>query len=343
MRQLSRPCVDFFNIFAHLSIPKFQILAAKTIRQYCLAGALLLAFGAVAQHSSPDPTSSSQDSVMLLFYQGFDALYRFHPDEAKAVLDRFKERYPDHIMTYSYAVNYYWWMIISGENIDDSRKRFKQHLKEGLALADHQIGDREPTYLQLYFYITMYGYKARFDVLNNDYFKALVHMRDCLRHLESSLGKEEAYQNFYLTSGLYNFNFAFALKNYPFVFMAAWFYPKGDMEKGIRQLQYAANSDDPILQLEGNYFLMRIYFELTEDFEKAMKYAEELIRLYPSNLYFHFIKFHILVTNDHYPEAVSQWEIARQLPETNPHITEAQMRYYQEIATKKLKKHHPDR
>src|SRR6202007_2633622 len=93
-----------------------------------------------------------------------------------------------------------------------------------------------------YYAIMAYAYKARLELLDKNYFSSVSNLNNCTSILKYSFGKEEQYNWFYLTSGLYNYFIEWGKQNYKVLSAYTILYPKGDLKKGLSQLQLASKS-----------------------------------------------------------------------------------------------------
>lgn len=190
--------------------------------------------------------------------------------------------------------NYYWWQIISGNKTEETVRQYHLLIESTLKALPR----KEPARLSnedLYSYIIAYAYRARIEGLNRNYVKGMTHINNCIGYIEASLGKESAFGYFKLTSGLFNYYISTAGKQYPYLIPYLIFLPGGDESKGLRFLNDASeNENDPALQTEATYFLMKIHMEKSE-WESAYRLCRKLVTEYPSNLLFQYYHYKIIL------------------------------------------------
>jgi hypothetical protein len=119
-------------------------------------------------------------------------------------------------------------------------------------------------------------------------------MKNCVDFIDISLGKEKAYPDFNLTSGLYNYLSDYGTRKYPFLVFYSLMYPRGNMLKGLEQLKVATQNDDEVIRTEAHYFLMKIYIELEKNYEEALYHASYLTEKHPGNLIFLYHYYQLL-------------------------------------------------
>ncbi len=189
--------------------------------------------------------------------------------------------------------NYYWWRIVSGDRVTENSKRYSECVDAALKqLPASKVSGL--THEELYSYIIAYAYKARLEGLSKNYIRGMVHINNCVNYIEASLGKEEKFPLFTLTSGLYHYYISTAGKTHPYLLPYLIFLPGGDEATGLKFLSSAAQNRDIALSTEANYFLMKIYLEKNE-LEKALKHCKSLLAVYPENLLYMYYHFKVIL------------------------------------------------
>jgi hypothetical protein len=187
---------------------------------------------------------------------------------------------------------------------------------------------------EVFVFINLYAFRVRLDLLHYKILSAVLKLDECIKYFKLSLGNEPKYVPFNLTSGLYNYFVAYATDKYPIVVAYFMFYPKGDIVKGISQLTVSSQSQDIIMNTEGNYFLMKIYFEQRKNNIIAKAYAKNLIAKYPKNLLYQYFYFSILNKGGEKPAAQAQLKTLMKQSYANTQITQKQRNYFITMAQK---------
>jgi hypothetical protein len=91
------------------------------------------------------------------------------------------------------------------------------------------------------------------------------------------------YPDFYFFTGLYNYYREAYPDAHPIYKLLAMFFPKGDREKGLRELQAAAKNAI-MLKAESSFFLSNIYINFENNYQNAYTFSKSLHELYPANL-----------------------------------------------------------
>jgi len=270
-------------------------------------------------------------------YQGFSAIYDFQFLKADSIIKSLKKDYPEMAITYILAANYYWWLIISGEDNKSVRVNYLTNLE----LALQKINKAKPNLLSdddIYTLISIYAYKARLDAMNKNYIKAFKDINDCISVLKFSFGREIAYEPYNLTTGLYNYLIGQIKKKYPFLLVYTVFLPYSNKIKGLAMLQKIKKSSDEILFAESNYFLMKIYLEEEDNTAEAENYCITLTNSYNSNLLYRYYYFKTLLLTGKKDESQKQLEILVQESNSNNELTLLQKKHFVDLARKDLEK-----
>jgi hypothetical protein len=235
--------------------------------------------------------------------------------------------------------NVYWWKIITGIN----DKTTKNNYYEILAEAETQFKkEADKGYSHYYKGISLYGYLARMDGLNKNYFKAFFRINSCLKYLEKSFGAEAKYPFFFLSSGLYNYHMLVTSKQYPLLIPYLSLYPKGNREKGILFLEKAAAHGNKYLSTEAHYFLMKIYID-EKKHEEALKYANELLQRFPINPIFLFYQHKLMLMSGKSEQAASIVVTLMNTLAENKQTEQIQRLHFQRLIQEESKKYkqHP--
>jgi hypothetical protein len=251
--------------------------------------------------------------------------FRFH--HADSLIQTLEKTFPDHYLPHLTRANYYWWKIITENPASDHQQRYLNSLSNAENIVRQLVKTRQYNYADVFHFINLYALRARLDLLNGDFTRAMRHLKNSVDYIGLSLGREEFHENFYLTSGLYNYMTEYGSKRYPFLRLYALMYPRGNMDLGLSQLEIAAKSQNLILQTEARYFLMKIFLELEQDHQKALEHAEWLTEKYPGNLIYLY-HYQGLLSQSNQDERAN---VARKLYferiESNTHLNPVQRQY----------------
>ncbi len=215
-----------------------------------------------------------------------NALYHFRFHDADSIIGELEKQYPAHYLPSVARAQYYWWKLISQSENDSMKHQYLQSLLHAESLINHDVLEEDSDFNDLFFLINIYASRARLDLMNQDYLKAMRHLAKSANFISLTLHQEDNFSPFLLTSGLYNYMAGHGEEIYPFFRWYSFRYPKGNKMAGIAQLKKAAHGENFLVKTEANYFLMKIYAEIEENYQEALPYARWLTDTYPDNLIF---------------------------------------------------------
>lgn len=287
---------------------------------------------------SNQTTASSAASDITFkkdIYNGFEAIYNFQFQRADSIVRKVKIDNKDNAGGYLLAANYYWWLIISGENTETNRKLYQ----ENLALALSKVGlakTKQFTNEDLYCIISVYAYRSRLEAMNKNYIKALSNVNNCISTMKKTFGKESEFEPFNLTTGIYNFSIQQVRSKHPYLFPYTVFLPAGDKKRGIEMLNKIAFSNDNLLSTEANYFLMKIYLEEDVNYKESLKYGWKLVADYKPNLLYRYYYFKSLLLSGKMELALEQIRILTSESKANQELSKEQKLHFLNLVKKDL-------
>jgi hypothetical protein len=232
-----------------------------------------------------------------------------------------------------------WWRIIS-----EKKSNLNGAYHKNLESAERKLFNEKSVNENEFIYkvISLYGLGARMDGLEKNYFKAILKINNCLKYINKSIGKEEDFVYFYLTSGLYNYYKVNSTEEYPLLVPYLTLYPDGNIKKGIEYLKVASNTNDVVLSTEANYFLMKIYLD-KKNYSEAEKYCTKLITKYPSNLLFMYYNFIIQLKQDNLYKAKVFMARIKIAAKNNTQLSDVQRKYFFDMAEDDIKNYEKEK
>jgi len=103
------------------------------------------------------------------------------------------------------------------------------------------------------------------------------------QYIRHSFDYTSSISDFYFFTGLYDYYREVYPDAYPIYKALAFLFPKGDRNKGFKDLQMAAKSSI-VLKAEAASFLYSICLSYEDDFEQASSYTKALHQQYPANM-----------------------------------------------------------
>ena len=261
----------------------------KRVRKYLLGLILfVLCAGVNAQPTDSTKYLLLDFALQLEITDAIDHMYNFDFGKAEVEFAWIKYNHPEHPLSYFlYGISTWWQMM---PNLDE---RGPLYGDEFLAYMDttitkaEQLLEVDEDNAEAYFFLAgAYGFKGRYFSDLKSWGKSTNVGRLALKYLERSREFTDISPEILFGDGLFNYYAIYIKENYPLLRPVLAFFPKGDKELGVQQLEEVATNAF-YTRVEAVYFLMRIKaFDLNETFE-ALRLAEYIYQKYPNNPYFH--------------------------------------------------------
>lgn len=226
---------------------------------------------------------SDADSLIKL---GTESIYDMKFDKASEYFKRVINDYPYSPAGYFLDAMVEWWKIAIFRNSREYDNIFLKKIERVLNVCDKVLDTNQYDLGALFFKGGALGYRGRFYVIRNSWFKAANDGYNAFEILLKCLQNAPNNHDIMLGTGIYNY-FAEALpEQYPAIKPLLLFAPKGDKKLALLQLEASAKYAR-YANIEAKVVLLQIYHEFERDSYKALQIADELHNKYPNNPYFH--------------------------------------------------------
>jgi len=235
----------------------------------------------------------TQESYLLLdkglqfrITDAVNSMYNFDFATAERGFQVLRYTYPEHPMPYFLMGLSQWWKLavdIENKAFDES---FIRYMDISIEKAKRMY-DADPTNKEAAFFLAgAYGFQGRLYSERQSWTKATFAGKNALKYLELGRGEEELNPELLLGDALFNYFAVWIPKNYPLLKPILAFFPKGDKDLGLRQLEEVAENSF-YARVEAQYFLFRLYASEEKSPFKALNITAYLHEKYPNNPYFH--------------------------------------------------------
>lgn len=214
-----------------------------------------------------------------------NAMYNFKFDVAGSEFRWMRYRYPSHPLPVFLMGLMEWWRIqpnIENEQYDDV---FLAYMDTTISLAEGLHRKDRKNVEAAFFLAAAYGFKGRLYSERSSWSKAAFAGRNALNHLELTQQNDTLSPEFLFGVALFNYYSVWIPANYKFLRPVMRLFPRGDKEKGIRQLKEVAFNAF-YTRTEAQLYLARIYAYEENEPQKAYPLAEYLANTFPDNPYF---------------------------------------------------------
>jgi tetratricopeptide (TPR) repeat protein len=242
-------------------------------------------------------------AALNLLKRGVDDIYGFRFDEARDVSHRLNIIYPDHpVINLFNGMATYWenYPLIPSSQASGSYENYMntcikqcEDARNPGDYAEYLLANLGARGMLLMYYADN-NLTAKLNPLVMSTYR---HVRECFDYVS-------VYSDFYFFTGLYNYYREAYPEAHPIYKMLAFLFPKGDVVKGLLELQNAG-LNSIMLKAEAYSFLSYIFMSFENNYQESLAYTKGLHELYPANLLYlaGYIKNLLLLKN--YDEAES--------------------------------------
>lgn len=235
-----------------------------------------------------------------IFKQALDKMYNFEFEESSQLIKQIQKRYAKHPALHAYFSLYsYWSKVLGHEHNDATFKAHRQHMYDAVECCEAMLA-QEPENTEATFFMMMtYGMIARQDSDAGDYMKALNHTRKAYLYLKRGFPLKEKYDEFYFSTGLYNYYRVQYPEMNPIYRPFMSFFVSGDKKLGLKDMEISVDKS-VFMRTEALTFLSHIYVHYENKPAYAWQFAKPLYREHPQNLIFALLYVEVALANNEY-------------------------------------------
>jgi tetratricopeptide (TPR) repeat protein len=218
--------------------------------------------------------------------KGMNQTYNFAFEAAHETLQALENKYPDHPAPYFLQAVNRWWQTYLSVTMPD----YYDYIEERLAIAEDKIDDLEDQAAYApelaFFGFMVHALEARTYAYRNQWWSAMGAARHTIDPLEDCLDYLGQQPEFDMVAGVYHYYVATYHKSHPMIRPVLSFFPPGDVQQGLKEMQQAANTPGHLAQVEAMYFLGTIYNDEINRPSQGVAMTRRLSERYPRNTWF---------------------------------------------------------
>lgn len=246
----------------------------------------------LAQAQLYDPSAFDKKYDGLLKHPGvqiesaeaINQMYNYKFYEADKEFRWLRLRYPKHPMPYFLMGLAEWWKIVPNTEVTDYDDRCLMYMDSTINLAENLYESSENKLEPAFFLAAAYAFKGRLYSERKQWAKATLAGKNALKYFNKCKGNADFSPELLFGDGMYNYYAQWIPENYPLLKPILMFFPKGNKQTGIKQLEKTANSAF-YTRVEARYFLLQIY-SMENQYDKAYDMAKYMWEQYPDNPFF---------------------------------------------------------
>lgn len=237
-----------------------------------------------------------------LITEGVRQIYNIEFSAAHKTFSIVQKDYPKQPAGKFFDAMILWWEIMVDVDNEDYDDQFYDKIDDVIDFCDEILDEDCNNVDAIFFKGGSLGFRGKLLSIREDFFNAALDGKDALPLVYKAYELDSTNVDVQLGFGIYNYFAAVLPEKYPVIKPFMIFFPQGNKEKGIKQLENVAQNGR-YAKIEARYFLMTSYYLYEKNNRQAMKYAELLYNDFPNNPTFERYYGRIFVRRGNYHEA----------------------------------------
>jgi hypothetical protein len=225
-------------------------------------------------------------TVQIEATEAMNAMYNFDFESARIQYNWLRQKYPESPLSYFLLGLNEWWKMIPDSDREEFDDTFHYYMDTAILIAERMLDIPDKRIEGAFFLAASYAFKGRLYSDRVQWGRAASAGKNSLKYLEISKEHTELSPELLFGDALYNYFAVWIPENYPILKPLLAFFPDGDKELGLQQLE-EVSVNAFYTRIEAQIFLMQIVANDKNDYGKALGIAKYLYEHYPNNPYFH--------------------------------------------------------
>ncbi len=233
---------------------------------------------------------------------GINQIYGIEFDKAEKTFDTVEKEYPTHPSGKFFKAMITWWRILLNLDDESMDDKFYDQLEEVIDQCDEILDKNDKNVDAMFFKGGALGFRGRLRAIRESWFKAALDGKDGLALVFKAYADDPKNVDIQLGFGIYHYYADVIPQKYPAVKPFMIFFPKGNKEQGLKELENVA-WNGRYARIEARYFLLTLYFQFEENMTETAKWANYLLHDYPNNPMFERYKGLVYIKQNDYKTA----------------------------------------
>lgn len=238
---------------------------------------------------------------------GVNQIYGIESDKAEKTFDIVVKEYPTHPSGKFFKAMITWWRILLNLDDESMDEKFYDQLEEVIDICDDILDNNENHSDAIFFKGGALGFRGRLLAIRESWFKAALDGKEGLALVFKAYEANPKNPDVQLGFGIYHYYADVIPQRYPAVKPFMVFFPKGDKNRGLKELENVA-WNGRYARLESRYFLMTLNFQFEENMNEARKWGDILLKDFPNNPNFQKYYGLTFVKENNYKQAAEIFE-----------------------------------
>ena len=234
---------------------------------------------------------------------GVNQIYGIEFDQAEKTFDVVVNEYPTHPSGKFFKAMITWWRILLDLDNESLDEKFFNQLEECINMCDEILDKNDKNVDAMFFKGGSLGFRGQLRAIRESWFKAALDGKEGLSLVFKSYEVNPKNVYVQLGFGIYHYYAEVIPQKYPAVKPFMIFFPKGDKNRGIKELENVA-WNGRYTRIESRSFLQKLSFQFEENMDESRKWGKILLNDFPNNPYFQRYYGLTFVKENNYSEAV---------------------------------------
>jgi len=234
---------------------------------------------------------------------GVNQIYGIEFDKAEKTFDVVTKEYSTHPSGKFFKAMITWWRILLDLDNESLDEKFFNQLEECINMCDEILDKNDKNVDAMFFKGGSLGFRGQLRAIRESWFKAALDGKEGLSLVFKSYEVNPKNVDVQLGFGIYHYYAEVIPQKYPAVKPFMIFFPKGDKNRGIRELENVA-WNGRYTRIESRSFLQKLSFQFEENMDESRKWGKILLNDFPNNPYFQKYYGLTFVKENNYSEAV---------------------------------------
>jgi hypothetical protein len=307
------------RLFSHI-IQQFKLRANRVAFPVFLSSALIL-------FSFPLQAKINQSQIDTFYLR----LYNYKFFSADSILQHISSKETDQGVIDLLQITYKWWLVISGECNPSGIDPLMDKIDHSIAAIEKNNSSQKLNQDKLFQLIVMYSYKSRVHNLQHNRLNSFSAYNSSLDYFGQLIPCEKVSCDMYnFVAGMYYSLGGYMKEQYPSLYFLVFDDRYVDRQKGYTLLSQGVQSENLLVQTESIYFFMKLYSDVENNPDAALKYSEMLIHKFPDNLVFRYNQLQLLKAQGSIERMEEEFLELEERAAKNPELTEKQKIHFSE-------------
>ncbi|HSH52690.1 MAG TPA: hypothetical protein VK982_13275 [Bacteroidales bacterium] len=236
----------------------------------------------ISLQAYPQPYILSDTKAVEEIEEQLNRIYNFQFKSFDTYYQKIKKKYPKHPLPHLFFAIKIYWEHFPVTPANDYHQTYVDQITQSIYKSEKWLKknnkNTEAVFISLMSRLLLMQYYAD----NHQPSKVIPYVRKTYQLTKKGFNLTDHFVDFNFSTGLYNYYIEAYPEKHPVYKPVAYFFPKGDIDFGLKQLEYTWKQGI-FLDAEALSFLVYISLNFELNYKKSNCYTRELHKEYPNN------------------------------------------------------------